>query len=124
MNAVEREPVETRVLNPTVSEASYKKKQRSYRKMNLKKKGLAPDSPGAEMSSAETYPPLIKWPFLGTLNPRGQGVQPCELRDPSHVHQFSFWRIISYQNYPINLQKLKNVNPKFQYFCCGYIQVL
>ena len=54
MNAVEREPVETRVLNPTASEASYKPKQRSYRKINLKKKVLPPDSPGAEMSSAET----------------------------------------------------------------------
>ena len=37
MNAVEREPVETRVLNPTASEASYKPK-RSYRKTNPKKK--------------------------------------------------------------------------------------
>ena len=55
MNAVEREPVETRVLNPTASEASYKPKQRSYRKRKneLKKKVLAPDSPGAEMSGAE-----------------------------------------------------------------------
>jgi len=38
LNAVEREPVETRVLNPTASEASYKPKQRSYRKTYLKKK--------------------------------------------------------------------------------------
>ena len=53
MNAVEREPVETRVLNPTASVASYKPKQRSYRSMNLKKKVLAPNSPGAEMSVAE-----------------------------------------------------------------------
>ena len=53
MNAVEREPVETRVLNPTASEASYKPKQRSSRTMNLKKKVLAPNSPGAEMSGAE-----------------------------------------------------------------------
>ena len=37
MNAVERELVETRVLNPTASEASYKPKQRSYRTTNLKK---------------------------------------------------------------------------------------
>ena len=37
MNAVEREPVETRVLNPNASEASYKPKQRSYRKTKLKK---------------------------------------------------------------------------------------
>ena len=36
MNAAEREPVETRVLNPTASEASYKPKQRSYRTTNLK----------------------------------------------------------------------------------------
>ena len=57
MNAVEREPVETRVLNPTASEASYKPKQRSYRTTNLKKKVLAPNSPGAEMSSAETAVP-------------------------------------------------------------------
>ena len=35
MNAVEREPVETRVLNPNASEASYKPKQRSYRKTKL-----------------------------------------------------------------------------------------
>ena len=37
MNAVEREPVENRVLNPNASEASYKPKQRSYRKTKLKK---------------------------------------------------------------------------------------
>ena len=35
-NAVEREPVETKVLNPTASEASYKPKQCSYRKTKLK----------------------------------------------------------------------------------------
>ena len=35
MNAVEREPVPIRVLNPNASEASYKPKQRSYRKMKL-----------------------------------------------------------------------------------------
>ena len=34
-NAVEREPVPTRVLNPNASKASYKPKQRSYRKTNL-----------------------------------------------------------------------------------------
>ena len=55
MNAVEREPVETRVLNPTASEASYKPEQRSYRKTNLKKKVLAPNGPGAEMSGAEMF---------------------------------------------------------------------
>ena len=35
LNAVEREPVLTRVLNPNASEASYKPKQRSYRKTKL-----------------------------------------------------------------------------------------
>ena len=54
MNAVEHEPVETRVLNPTASEASYKPKQRSFRTTNLKKNVLAPNSPGTELSSAET----------------------------------------------------------------------
>ena len=34
LNAVEREPVPTRVLNPNTSKASYKSKQRSYGKMN------------------------------------------------------------------------------------------
>ena len=57
LNAVERKPVETRVLNPTASEASYKPEQRSYRKTNLKKKVMAPDSPSAEMSSAESAVP-------------------------------------------------------------------
>ena len=37
LNAVERKPVPTRVYNPNASEASYKSKQRSYRKMKLKK---------------------------------------------------------------------------------------
>ena len=83
MNAVEREPVETRVLNPTASEASYKPKQRSYRTMNLKKKVLVPNSPGtemsgAEMSSAETASPnrrrrnvpdpVLGYHWLGFLN--------------------------------------------------------
>ena len=40
MNAVEREPVPTRVFNPNASEASYKPKERSYRKTKLKKKIL------------------------------------------------------------------------------------
>ena len=39
LNAVERESVPTRVLNPNASEASYKLKQRSYRKTKLKKTG-------------------------------------------------------------------------------------
>ena len=37
LNVVEREPVPTRVLNPNASEASYKPKQRSYRKTKQKK---------------------------------------------------------------------------------------
>ena len=37
LNAVEREPVETIVLNPNASEVSYKPEQRSYRKTKLKK---------------------------------------------------------------------------------------
>ena len=39
MNAVEREPVPTRVINPNASKASYKPKQRSYRKTKLKTTG-------------------------------------------------------------------------------------
>ena len=39
LNAVEREPFPTRVLNPNASEASYKPKQRNYRKTKLKKTG-------------------------------------------------------------------------------------
>ena len=35
MNAVERKPVPTRALNPNASEASYKPKQRNYRKTKL-----------------------------------------------------------------------------------------
>ena len=35
LNAVEHGPVPTRVLNPNSSEASYKPKQRSYRKTKL-----------------------------------------------------------------------------------------
>ena len=70
MNAVERKPVETRVLNPITSEASYKPKQRSYRKIN--RKVQAPDSPGtemsgAEMSSAETVAPNVPNPFFHVL---------------------------------------------------------
>ena len=70
MNAVEREPVETRVLNPTASEASYKPKQRSYRKTNLKKNFWHPIVPAPKcpvpkcpapkwrrrIGGAETYP--------------------------------------------------------------------
>ena len=72
MNAVEREPVETRVFNPTASEASYKPKQRSYRKTNLKKKVLALNSPGAqtsgaELSAAETAAPKRTRPALYSM---------------------------------------------------------
>ena len=70
LNAVEREPVETRVLNLTASEASYKPKQRSYRTTNLKKKFWllivpapkcpAPNCPAPKrrrrIGVAETYP--------------------------------------------------------------------
>ena len=35
LNAVEREPVPTRIINPNASKASYKPKQRSYRKTKL-----------------------------------------------------------------------------------------
>ena len=37
LNAVEREPVPTRVLNPNASEASYKPKQQTETKTKLKK---------------------------------------------------------------------------------------
>ena len=40
LNAVEREPAPTRVLNPNAREASYKPKQRSYRKTKLKKRAI------------------------------------------------------------------------------------
>ena len=53
MNAVEREPVPTRIVNLN---ASYKPKQRSYRKTKLKK-NLPPDSPGAQMFDAQTAVP-------------------------------------------------------------------
>ena len=39
LNAVECETVPTRILNPNAIEASYKLKQRSYRKTKLKKTG-------------------------------------------------------------------------------------
>ena len=45
LNAVEREPVPIRVLNSNASETSYKPKQRSYRKANLKKKFWRPIVP-------------------------------------------------------------------------------
>ena len=42
MNAVEREPVPTRVLNPNASEVRYKPKQCSFRKNEAKKKTWRP----------------------------------------------------------------------------------
>ena len=51
-------------LNPNASEATYKPKQRSYRKTNLKKKVLAPDSPNAQMSSAQTAAPKRTRPMI------------------------------------------------------------
>ena len=68
MNAVEREPVETRVLNPTASEASYKPKQRSCRTTNLKKKVLAPKRrrriDGAESAAPKRTRPLFDSLYL------------------------------------------------------------
>ena len=62
MNAVEREPVPTRVLNPNASEVSYKPKQRSYRKTNLKKKFWRPIVPAPKgrcrIGVVESYPTL------------------------------------------------------------------
>ena len=43
LNVIEREPVPTKVLNPNAIEASYKSKQRSYRKTKVKKKTLRPN---------------------------------------------------------------------------------
>ena len=77
MNAVEREPVETRVLNPTASEASYKPKKRSYRTTNLKKKVLVPNSPGAELSGAE-----MSSAESAALNRRRRNVPDPKLRAP------------------------------------------
>jgi len=64
LNAVEREPVPTRVLNPNASEASYKPKQRTYWKTKLKKPAivrrrvLAPDSPGAQTAAPKRARPI------------------------------------------------------------------
>ena len=80
MNAVEREPVETRVLNPNASEVSYKPKQRSYRKTNLKKKVLPSDSPGAEMTGAEmSSAPAARWTYPTSNRRRRHVPDPCHL---------------------------------------------
>ena len=67
MNDVECEHVPTRVFNPNASEASHKPKQRRYRKTKLKK-NLAPDSPGAQMFSAQTAAPKSTQPHPNTLD--------------------------------------------------------
>ena len=80
LNAVEHEPVPTRVLNPNASEASYKLKQRSYRKTNLKKKVLTPkrwrrNVPDPEFRSASYnvfyLVSLINMLFCGTFHQSG-----------------------------------------------------
>ena len=83
MNAVEREPVQTRVLNPPESEASYKPKQRSYRKTNIKKKVLAPDSPGAQMSGAEISSAQTAMPNRRRQNGGAETVAPKRTRPQS-----------------------------------------
>ena len=85
MNAVEREPIETRVFNSTASEASVKPKQRSYSKTNLKKKLLAPDTPGAEISSVETYPTLNFYHASSENTSRTRGVYNSCQKDKSYV---------------------------------------
>ena len=51
LNAVERKPIPTRVLNPNASEASYKPKQRNYRNIL---KPFRPNENWAETDWAET----------------------------------------------------------------------
>ena len=80
MNAVERELVPTRVLNPIVSEVSYKPKQRSYRKIKLKRNGNSPaPSSGAQMSGTQ---------MSGAQNSSAQTAAPKQRRpnvpDPTH----------------------------------------
>jgi len=62
LNAVEREPFPTRVINPNANEASYKPRQRSYIKTKLKKnrreknlsgKDLAGEKPRGEKPGGE-----------------------------------------------------------------------
>ena len=93
MNAVERKPVPTRVLNPNASEESYKLKQRSYRKTKLKKKkNLAPDITGALMSSVQTAAPNWRRPIDGAQtypNPRFKTVSSqLSPRNPSKLTHF------------------------------------
>ena len=58
LNTVERQPVPTRVLDPDASKASYRPKQRIYRKTNLKNKVLVPDSPGAQTAAPKRTRPV------------------------------------------------------------------
>ena len=70
LNAVEREPVETRALNPTASEASYKPKQRSYRTKNLRKKVPAPKCPAPQRRRRNVPDPWIYTPIQYTYTKR------------------------------------------------------
>ena len=65
---------------PTASEASYKLKQRSYRKTNLKKKDLVPNGPDTEMSSAE-----MSCTETAPSNRRRRNVPDPQLRDSIKV---------------------------------------
>ena len=95
MNAVEREPVPIRVLNPNASEVSYKPKQRSYKKTDLKKnfwrqivpapKCPAPKCPapkrwhrisGAETAAPERTRPPILIIFLPYVSEYSKGKKP------------------------------------------------
>ena len=84
MNAVEREPVPTRVLNSNTSEVSYKPKQRSYRKTSLKKKFWRPIVPvpkcpapkrRRQIGGAETHPTLISLCVGGIRGPLNRGLR-------------------------------------------------
>ena len=110
MNAVERDPVPTRVPHPSSSKASYKPKQRSYRKTNLKKEVLAPDSPGTQMSGAQTAAPN-RW----CRNGDAESVTPKRTRP-------TFWTGISVemhrrpaQSYAVDLLPLGSWNPSIIY---------
>ena len=70
MNAVECKPVETRVLNPTGSEASYKPKQRSYRTLNLKKKFWRRIVPAPKCAAPECPAPKRTRPVKKRVKPR------------------------------------------------------
>ena len=88
MNAVERKPVETRVLNPTASEVSYKPKQRSYRTTNLKEKVLAPNCPGAEMSRRRN----VRRRIVQCRNVGAESAAPSQRRRNVPDPRFVAWR--------------------------------